>query len=94
MNGRFLLVLLSLSLASASSAGAPADRDEAGSLLFFSAAEWRQSTPSRKLALSADFMRIFCIDPAMPPARLADCLDGDGATGAMFDRALACVGRR
>ena len=61
------------------------------SLLYLSSGDWeRQSTP-RKVALAADFMRIFCTDQRMSAASLADCLDRDKADGTPFERAMACV---
>ena len=63
------------------------------SLLYLDSAEWPRQTAARKVALAADFMRIFCTDPTMPPAALADCLDGDGENGPLFERAIACVSR-
>jgi hypothetical protein len=55
------------------------------------AQEWRRATAVEKTALAADFMRIFCTQPTMPPAVLADCLNLGSADGALFESALACV---
>ncbi|WP_456757490.1 hypothetical protein [Bradyrhizobium sp. USDA 4011] len=67
---------------------------DGASLLYLSSGDWeRQSTP-HKVALAADFMRIFCTDQRMSAASLADCLDRDKADGAPFERAIACVGAR
>jgi hypothetical protein len=63
----------------------------AGSILFMTSQEWRQATAAEKTALAADFMRIFCAQPAMPPSVLADCVDRAPAGGALFDSAIACV---
>lgn len=70
-------------------AAAPA----AGSILFMTSQEWRQATAAEKTALAADFMRIFCAQPAMPPSALADCVDREPAGGILFENALACVRR-
>lgn len=64
---------------------------EETSLLYLGPKEWRDQSAPRKIALAADFMRIFCADPAMSPASLADCLDRDGARDALFERAIACA---
>jgi hypothetical protein len=61
------------------------------SLIYLDSDEWTKQTPQRKIALAADFMRIFCTDQTMPPATLADCLDRDGENGPMLERAIACV---
>jgi hypothetical protein len=61
------------------------------SLIYLDSDEWAKQSPARKIALAADFMRIFCADQAMPPATLADCLDHDGANGPLLERAIACV---
>jgi hypothetical protein len=50
----------------------------------------RRDSP-RRIALAADFMRIFCTDQTMAPASLADCLDKDATNGQLFERAIACV---
>lgn len=62
----------------------------AGSILFMTSPEWRAATATQKTALAADFMRIFCAQPTMPPAILADCVDRASA-GSLFESALACV---
>ena len=61
------------------------------SLLYLDAEEWAKQPAARKVALAADFMRIFCTDQTMPPATLAECLDRDRTTGPLLDRAIACV---
>jgi hypothetical protein len=63
---------------------------EETSLLYLAPDDWRKQAPLRKVALAADFMRIFCADPTMSPASLADCLDRE-KTGAPFERAIACA---
>lgn len=60
-------------------------------LLYLEQEGWDQSSAETKSALAADFMRVFCGNPAMPAADLVDCLDRGGNTGSIFPRALACV---
>lgn len=81
-------------LAAQQARGAAAPPDLAGeetSLLYLSPADWEKQPFQRKLALAADFMRIFCADQTMSPAMLAGCLDTDKANGALFERAIACA---
>ncbi|MGF6312232.1 hypothetical protein ABIB82_006279 [Bradyrhizobium sp. i1.8.4] len=61
------------------------------SLLYLSSGDWARQSAPRKVALAADFMRIFCTDQRMSAASLADCLDRNAADGAPFERAMACV---
>ncbi|WP_143279198.1 hypothetical protein [Bradyrhizobium sp. C9] len=61
------------------------------SLLYLSSGDWQRQSAPRKVALAADFMRIFCTDQRMSASSLADCLDHDKADGALFERAMACV---
>lgn len=82
-------------------AAQPAVRGEAAesgvddaSLLYLSSSDWERQPTPRKVALAADFMRIFCTDQNMSAASLADCLDRDNADGALFERAIACVSAR
>ncbi|MCP3395010.1 hypothetical protein NLM27_40385 [Bradyrhizobium sp. CCGB12] len=63
-----------------------------GELLYLSQGDWERQPAASKIALAADFMRIFCTDQTMSPIALAGCLDKDRADGAMFERAIACVG--
>lgn len=63
----------------------------AATLLYLDQQGWGQASREAKAELAADFMRIFCGNPAMPPATLVGCLDRSEGTGAMFARALACV---
>jgi hypothetical protein len=63
----------------------------AGTLLYLDQSGWRQADRAQKIALAADFMRIFCGNPAMPPSILVDCLDSVEETGPIFERALTCV---
>ena len=85
-----LLPLLVASAAGGAMASSISTSDET-SLLYLSPADWTKQTPARKIALAADFMRIFCADQTMSPASLADCLDRDSANGALFERAIACA---
>ena len=74
--------------------GATAAPDASGtdtSLLYLSPHDWQRQPATRKIALAADFMRIFCADQTMSPASLADCLDRNSANGALFERAIACA---
>ena len=90
--GAVACVLLSL-LAEATAGGAAtsdAAREET-SLLYLSPRDWERQPATRRIALAADFMRIFCADQTMSPASLADCLDRDSANGALFERAIACA---
>ncbi len=63
----------------------------AGTLLYLDQSQWRQAGSAQKIALGADFMRIFCGNPAMPPSTLVNCLDRGEQSGSMFERALICV---
>lgn len=84
--GAAACVLLAAGAAVSRNAGA-----EATSLLYLSHDDWRKQPPPRKVALAADFMRIFCTDQTMSPASLADCLDRIRASDALFERAIACA---
>lgn len=83
------LAVLAACLAMASASAQ--QRADAGTLLYLAPTEWRQADAAQKLTLSADFMRIFCGNPAMPASDLVGCLDRAGETGTMFERALSCV---
>lgn len=87
-----LLALLAVQPA-ARSAAAESGADDA-SLLYLSSGDWERQPAPRKVALAADFMRIFCTDQRMSAASLADCLDRNAADGAPFERAIACIGAR
>ncbi len=63
----------------------------AGTLLYLDQSQWRQADRAQKIALAADFMRIFCGNPAMPPSILVGCLDDAEDAGSMFEHALICV---
>lgn len=84
-----LLALLAAQPA-AHGAAAESGADDA-SLLYLSSSDWQRQSAPRKVALAADFMRIFCTDQRMSAASLADCLDHNAADGAPFERAIACV---
>ena len=87
---RVLLLMLAIGQAARGASASAESSTDAASLLYLSTSDWeRQSTP-RKVALAADFMRIFCTDQRMSAASLADCLDREG-DGAPFERAMACV---
>jgi len=72
----------------------PDAMSEDTSLLYLSGSDWEKQPAPRRIALAADFMRIFCTDQTMSPASLADCLDRDKTDGALFERAIACVSTR
>jgi hypothetical protein len=63
----------------------------AATLLYLDQQGWEQASGEAKAELAADFMRVFCGNPAMPPANLVGCLDQSGGSGFMFERALTCV---
>jgi hypothetical protein len=72
--------------------GARATADApAATLLYLDQPGWQQAGRETKAALAADFMRVFCGNPAMPPADLIDCLDHADGGGPIFERALACI---
>lgn len=60
-------------------------------LLYLDQSGWEQASGEAKVALAADFMRVFCGSPAMPAADLVGCLDRADNTGPIFARAMACV---
>jgi hypothetical protein len=95
--GAAACVLLSLLVTQPAARGATVTPDAAGedtSLLYLTANDWERQPLLRKIALAADFMRIFCTDQTMSATSLADCLDRDNADGALFERAIACVSAR
>ena len=63
----------------------------AGGLLYMERSNWLKADRAQKTALAADFMRIFCGNPAMPPSDLVVCLDEVSDSGPLFSQALACV---
>ncbi|MGY4569439.1 hypothetical protein [Bradyrhizobium sp. USDA 3256] len=84
-----LLALLAAGPVAAGAVGESSVDD--ASLLYLSSNDWERQSETRKVALAADFMRIFCTDQTMSAISLADCLDRDKANGALFERAMACV---
>ena len=90
--GTVACVLLPLLIQEAAGGAATSSdiASEETSLLYLSPHDWERQPATRKIALAADFMRIFCADQTMSPASLADCLDRDSANGALFERAIAC----
>ena len=61
------------------------------SILFMTPQDWRRASAAEKNALAADFMRLFCLQPTMPPAALAACLDRNPGSDAVFNAALDCA---
>jgi hypothetical protein len=86
---------LALALASAGDGAAlaadPALDPPAGALLYLDQAGWREAPPARKMSLAADFMRIYCGNPAMPASSLVACLDRTADSGPLFANALSCI---
>jgi hypothetical protein len=64
----------------------------AAALLYLDRQGWTKASREAKTALAADFMRVFCGNPAMPVVDLVNCLDRSGDTGPIFEHALACIG--
>jgi len=90
------VISVAAALAMAPHTRAHADHDgaqaaPAATLLYLDQAGWEQESRETKLALAADFMRVFCGNPAMPAADLVICLDRADSTGSIFARAMACV---
>ena len=96
---RWLLVLAAGAVTASAAAGSPADEGtpraalpvSAGTLLYLDKPGWSQADSARKVAIAADFMRVFCGDPNMPPRDLVDCLDRSEGAEPLFERALSCV---
>jgi hypothetical protein len=87
-------VALALQLsASATATAAGAEPLPPQSLVFMTAQEWRKSSAPQRQTLAADFMRVFCVQPAMSPAKLSACLDGELRDGPAFDPAIQCLRR-
>jgi len=63
----------------------------AATLLYLDQQGWEQTSGEAKVELAADFMRVFCGNPAMPAATLVACLDHGEGGGSMFERALTCI---
>jgi hypothetical protein len=92
---RFIAVIAAVAIA-APGTHARADHDHAhvtpaAALLYLDQQGWEQASREAKTALAADFMRVFCGNPAMPPADLVGCLDRSAPAGSLFERAMACV---
>jgi hypothetical protein len=62
-----------------------------GALMYLDQTGWGRASGEEKSAFAADFMRVFCGNPAMPPADLVGCLDRSGNAGSIFARAMACA---
>ena len=87
-----VMISVVAALAIAPCARALADHaPSAATLLYLDQRGWEQAGRETKSALAADFMRVFCGNPAMPPADLVGCLDRSGDAGSVFTRAMACV---
>jgi hypothetical protein len=69
-----------------------ADHMPAATLLYLDRQGWMQASSEAKAMLAADFMRVFCGNPAMPVAELIGCLDRTDDAGPIFERAMACIG--
>jgi hypothetical protein len=63
----------------------------AATLLYLDRSGWEQASGEAKLALAADFMRVFCGNPAMPVADLVNCLDRSKDASSVFTRAMTCL---
>ena len=63
----------------------------AATLLYLDQQGWDQASGEAKVALAADFMRVFCGNPTMPPVDLVGCLDHADNNGPVFARAMACI---
>jgi hypothetical protein len=63
----------------------------AASLLYIDQPGWTQASSEAKVALAADFMRVFCGNPTMSAVDLVNCLDRSGDAGSVFARAMACT---
>ena len=98
---RWLLAFVVGVVAASTAAGSAADEGTraalpvpAGTLLYLDRPGWSQADGARKVAIAADFMRVFCGDPSMPPRDLVDCLDRSDRPEPLFERALSCVAGR
>jgi hypothetical protein len=63
----------------------------AATLLYLDQQGWERASKEAKASLAADFMRVFCGNPAMPVADLVGCLDRTADVGPLFARAMACI---
>ena len=98
---RWLLALAVGAMVASAAADSRADGEpraaspvSAGTLLYLDKPGWSQADGTRKVAIAADFMRVFCGDPNMPPRDLVDCLDRSEGLEPLFERALSCVAGR
>jgi hypothetical protein len=82
----FLVACLIAPITSAAGNDVPA-----ATLLYLDQQGWEQASGDVKAELAADFMRVFCGNPAMPAAALVTCLDHGAGSGSLFERALTCV---
>jgi hypothetical protein len=88
-----IILVVAVLAITASRTPALADRTPpAATLLYLDRQGWTQASGELKAALAADFMRVFCGNPAMPVVDLVNCLDRIGETGPIFEHALACIG--
>jgi hypothetical protein len=71
---------------------ARAEHTPAAGLLYLDRQGWMQASGETKTALAADFMRVFCGNPAMPVADLVGCIDRADDADPVFERAMACIG--
>src|SRR5262249_25203497 len=85
---------LAVASAASSCAAESASPVTAGTLLYLDKPEWSDADSARKVAIAADFMRVFCGDPGMPALDLVDCLDRSAGAEPLFERALSCVAKR
>ena len=60
-------------------------------LLYLDQQGWEHAGREAKVALAADFMRVFCGNPTMSAADLVNCLERSGDAGSVFTRAMACT---
>ena len=88
MKTTILFVLAGLIVPSTS---VPGNDVPAATLLYLDQQGWEQASGEAKAELAADFMRVFCGNPAMPAATLVACLDHGEGGASMFERALTCV---
>jgi hypothetical protein len=90
----FAVGLAIASVAGSCTAESTSSPVSAGTLLYLDQPKWSQADGSRKVAIAADFMRVFCGNPGMPALDLVDCLDRSADTEPLFERALSCIAER
>jgi hypothetical protein len=78
-------------LAIAPCACSRADHATPATLLYLDQQGWRQAGREAKATLAADFMRVFCGNPAMPVVDFVNCLDRNEDIGPVFAHAMACL---